>query len=101
LKEVISVKTLTVALGDRSYPIYLGEGILDRLPTLLVEASIRGAAIVVTDANVGPLYGERVASLLGSGTAVCALPAARNRNGLTGSNGCVGVSSKRGSIAAA
>lgn len=69
------MKTLTVDLGDRSYPIYLGEGIVDRLPSLLAEASIRGKTAIVTDSNVEPLYGQRVVALLETGASVCSLPA--------------------------
>ena len=69
------MRTLTVALGDRSYPIHIGEGILDRLPEFLVEAGVTGAAALVTDSNVGPLYADRVASLLEDVRVTCTLPA--------------------------
>lgn len=69
------MKTLTVALGTRSYPIHIGEGILERLPELLVGAGIKGSVVVVTDSNVESLYARRVAALLGSNTATCTLPA--------------------------
>ena len=69
------MKTLTVALGDRSYPIYIGEGILDQLAGILEAASLSGSRAIVTDSHVGPLYAGRVASLLGSKARVCTLPA--------------------------
>jgi len=69
------MKTLTVALGARSYPIHVGEGILDRLPEFLAEAGITGSVAVVTDSNVGPMYAGHVAALLGSKTVTCTLPA--------------------------
>jgi 3-dehydroquinate synthase len=58
------METLTVSLGNRSYPIYLGTGILDRLPSLLTGIGVKGKAAIVTDSNVGPLYADRVCSLL-------------------------------------
>jgi len=69
------VKTLTVALGDRSYPIYLGKGILEQLPEFLDRLSLRGSTAVVTDSNVGPLYAERVASLIAPQPAICSFEA--------------------------
>jgi len=68
----------TVALGERSYPIYVAQGVLDRLPQVLRDLSAKSAVAVVTDTNVGPLYGDRVASLsreAGLRVAVCTLPA--------------------------
>lgn len=51
---------LTVELGDRAYPIVIGEGVLDELRTLLDTARNQGAVGIVTDANVGALYADRV-----------------------------------------
>lgn len=56
------MKTLTVALGDRSYPIYIGTGILEKLPDLLAELHLPTPHAVVTDSNVGPLYANRIAA---------------------------------------
>ena len=50
------MKTLTVALGDRSYPIHFGEGILGGVTGLLARADLGGTMAIVTDVNVGPLY---------------------------------------------
>ncbi|MCC6489446.1 MAG: 3-dehydroquinate synthase [Candidatus Hydrogenedentes bacterium] len=69
---------LKVHLGARSYPIYIQEGAADVLPRVLDELSAAGAVGVVTDTNVAPLYGERVAKLIeASGARVhqCVLPA--------------------------
>ena len=50
--------TLTVGLGERSYPIHL----VDALPAATVAAEAervrgrQGRALIVTDSNVGPLY---------------------------------------------
>jgi 3-dehydroquinate synthase len=59
------MRTFSVALGARSYPVHVGAGILDDLGTLALEAGLRGGrAAVVTDSTVGPLYLERVAAAL-------------------------------------
>ncbi len=56
--------TLTVALGDRSYPILIGEGLLG--DGELLAARLRGPdAVIVTNDVVGPLYLDRVRDALG------------------------------------
>lgn len=58
------MRTLTVSLGARSYPIYVDRGLLREsrgsgsLPT--------GPAVVITDTTVGPLYEEFLRELLGA-----------------------------------
>lgn len=75
--------TVTVDLGERSYAIYIGSGILDRLPGVLSQAHIRGLLALVTDSNVGPLYADRVRALLsGYGVQICTLPAGEERKRL-------------------
>ncbi len=54
------MKTLTVSLGERSYPIYIGQNILEQVTALLQRESVRGVVGLVTDSNVGPLYADRV-----------------------------------------
>lgn len=50
-----------ISLGDRSYPIWVGAGVLDQLPE-----AVRGAkGIVVTDANVAAAQGAGVMTRLG------------------------------------
>lgn len=52
---------LHVALGDRSYDIRIGVGLLDRAGELCRGALPRARRLaVVTDSTVGPLYGARV-----------------------------------------
>ena len=50
------MQTLTVNLGDRSYPIYVGAGILERAGELLKQAGLRGKVAVVTNPTVAQLY---------------------------------------------
>ncbi len=69
------MKTITVELGDRSYPIHIGEGILDGLSEWLEAMRLRGTTAIVTDSHVGPLYAPRVASLVPGPSVVCTLDA--------------------------
>ncbi|CAM3539226.1 3-dehydroquinate synthase [Parendozoicomonas haliclonae] len=58
------MQTLTVDLGDRSYPIFIGSGLLSK-PELL-KPYIRGSEVaVVTNETVAPLYLEDLRRLLG------------------------------------
>ncbi len=57
------MKTLNVQLGERSYPIYIGTGLLDRNET--VQEKISGStAVVVSSTTVASLYLERVMQAL-------------------------------------
>ena len=58
------MQTVNVNLGERSYPIYVGENLLS-LPELLSPFLGNGRAVVVTNDVVAPLYGEQVERLLG------------------------------------
>jgi 3-dehydroquinate synthase len=55
------VETITVALGDRSYPIHIGPGLLD-------DSALYGTAarqlLIVTNETVAPLYLARVEAAL-------------------------------------
>jgi 3-dehydroquinate synthase len=52
--------TVTVALGERSYPIHIGQGLLEQLGALLGHLPLSKKALVVTQAPVRATYGERV-----------------------------------------
>jgi 3-dehydroquinate synthase len=56
--------TLSVALGERAYPIHIGQDVLAQLPEILEQAGARGVVGLVTDTNVGPLYAEQVQGLI-------------------------------------
>jgi 3-dehydroquinate synthase len=57
------MKTLTVALGDRSYPIHIGQNLLAQAE--LLRKHIRGRQVlVVTNETVAPLYLQRVLDVL-------------------------------------
>ncbi len=57
------MQTLTVDLGDRSYPIHIGSGLLSR-PELILPHLERKQAALVTNTTVGPLYLDKVQGLL-------------------------------------
>jgi len=52
---MISMQTLTVALGERSYPIHIGPGLLKR-PELIAARLPQLSVAIVTNATVAPLY---------------------------------------------
>jgi 3-dehydroquinate synthase len=52
-------RTLTVGLGERSYPIHIGRGLLDQAELLAPHLGSRRAA-VVTNEVVAPLYAQAV-----------------------------------------
>jgi len=54
------MQTLTVNLGDRSYPIHVGEGILPRVGEFLSQAGLRGKVAIVTNPTVAQLYLDAV-----------------------------------------
>lgn len=58
------MKTLTVELGTRSYPIYVGEHLLQPDSSPLVD-HVGHNVLVVTNETVGPLYLESVRATLG------------------------------------
>ncbi len=68
------MKTLHVDLGERSYPIYIGKGLLGQAE--LIAPHIRGTQVmVVSNETVAPLYLEQtLASLSGFKTASVILP---------------------------
>jgi 3-dehydroquinate synthase len=66
------MQTLTVDLGDRSYPIHIGTGLLDRADLILPHLMQKRVAIV-TNTTVGPLYLERLTTTL-EGAGVQVLP---------------------------
>ena len=65
---------ITVPLGERTYPIHIGSGLLDCLGTHVLEMLGEVSVAVVTDDNVAPLYLDRaVKSLENAGLRVCSI----------------------------
>lgn len=58
------LEQLTVGLGERSYPIWVGDGILENLGEALHAVGFPRKVAVVTNPTVHGLYGERVLELL-------------------------------------
>ncbi len=70
--------TVDVRLGDRSYPIWIGRGLLGSLGSLCRERGLTGHALLVTDSGIAPLYGEAAADSLaaaGIASAAAVVPA--------------------------
>jgi len=59
------MQTVTVALGERSYPIHIGAGLLARAELFLPHLPQRRIS-VVTNSTVGALYLEKFSAMLGS-----------------------------------
>jgi 3-dehydroquinate synthase len=57
------MQTLTVDLGERSYPIHIGPGLIER-PDLLLPHLAQPRAAIVTNTTVGPLYLDRLRGAL-------------------------------------
>ena len=71
------MRTVTVNLGQRSYPIELGEGLLSRLGELMKAQEIGGRVGIVSNPAVADLYAEEVRDSLrdaGYDTAVVLIP---------------------------
>ncbi len=65
--------TLQVDLGDRSYPIYIGQSILSD-PTIVARHVAGKRVAVVTNTTVGPIYLEKLVALLeGAGKQVISI----------------------------
>lgn len=60
------IETLGVVLGDRSYPIHIGDGLLDQIDLILPHIKQK-KAVVVTNTTVAPLYLAKLRSTLESG----------------------------------
>ena len=66
----MSDSTLQVSLGERSYPIHIGDGLVGRAE--LYAPHVRGRrAAVVTNTTVAPLYAQRLEAALGAAGATC------------------------------
>ncbi len=61
------MKSLKVELGDRSYDILIGSGLLDRTANLLREAIPAKKYVIITNPTVDKLYGNKVKENLSNG----------------------------------
>lgn len=58
------METIKVDLGDRSYPIHIGAGILPELGNYLKKLPVEKKALLVTNPTVNRLYGKTAADSL-------------------------------------
>ena len=58
------MRTLDVPLGERTYSIHIGAGLLASLGERLAELCPAPTAAIVTDANVAPLYGDQAVAAM-------------------------------------
>lgn len=61
-----ATKVVDVALPDRSYPIYIGTGLLQAQENLILKHVTSKKALIVTNTRVGPLYSAAVRKVLES-----------------------------------
>jgi 3-dehydroquinate synthase len=66
------MKTLTVNLGARSYPIHIGQGLL-RNPDLITKHVSGRQVMVVTNETIAPLYLDSIMDLLDGFERACAI----------------------------
>ena len=66
----MSARTLTVGLGERSYPIHIGPGLIGESP-LFAPHLRSGRAAVITNETVAPLYADAVERTLAACGARC------------------------------
>ena len=62
------MRTLDIDLGDRSYPIHIGSGLLDvrNGRASLIAERVRRRAMIVTNETIAPLYLDRVRAGMGN-----------------------------------
>ena len=58
------METLLVGLGDRSYPIHIGAGMLEKIGAELLTISFPKRIVVITNPLVGKLYADKVLGAL-------------------------------------
>ena len=58
IEPTTPVETVTVALGERAYPIWIGDGILPSLGARLRAIGLSGTLALVSVPPVFDLYGE-------------------------------------------
>jgi 3-dehydroquinate synthase len=58
------IRIVTIKLGPRSYPVHIGENLLDETGRICRGLLLKGRAAIVSDRKVADLYGERVSDAL-------------------------------------
>lgn len=74
IRKAIFMQTITVQLGERSYPIHIERGLLAKTGAMIREKLGDIAVTVVSDDHVAPLYMEEVVSSMEKvGLRVCSI----------------------------
>ncbi|WP_302610004.1 3-dehydroquinate synthase [uncultured Mitsuokella sp.] len=79
------MRKVRVELGKESYDIYIGHGLQQELVDFVKNAGFSKQAMLVTDSNVGPLYGEKIRRMLEEGglqVSVATIPAGESSKSL-------------------
>ena len=80
-----NTEPLRVDLGERSYPIHIGSGLLSRLGSLIQDLVPSKRIIIVTDETVHGLYGDALANALsGYTTHIIVRPAGEAQKSMAG-----------------
>ena len=59
MKECTSgIRAVRVELGERSYSVKIGAGVRQGVGEAVRSVCQADRAVIITDSNVGPLYGE-------------------------------------------
>lgn len=72
IRKAIFMQTITVPLGERSYPIHIERGLLAKTGAMIREKLGDIAVAVVSDDHVAPLYMEEVVSSMERSVCACA-----------------------------
>ena len=80
------IRRVTVELGERSYPILIGNSIDDEVVAFVRQAGYSARGMIVTDTNVGALCAAHIAEVLeraGMRTEIVTIPAGESSKSLT------------------
>ena len=83
------IRRVTVELGERSYPIVIGNSIDDEMIAFVRQAGYSAHGMIVTDTNVGELHAGRIAEALeraGLHAEIAVIPAGESSKSLDTAN---------------
>jgi 3-dehydroquinate synthase len=93
------MRTIRVDLGPRSYPIYIGAGLLEQLGALYRDHGLGSPAVIITDENVAQFHlasAERSLSRAGITTDVIVIPPGERSKDLRTANRIFGQLVEKG-----
>ncbi|ORT99844.1 3-dehydroquinate synthase [Anaerovibrio sp. JC8] len=61
------MRLVTVDLGENSYNIYIGNNLQAEIVDFCKKSSFSSRGLIITDTNVGPLYGDKLKAMLADG----------------------------------